>query len=48
MSQDSKISIKDIEVDKNGELTDWPVGFFDQKSSDLRELFNIRRSNASK
>ena len=48
MSQDGKISIEDIEVDKNGELTDWPIGFFDQKSADLRELFNIRRSNASK
>lgn len=43
-----KIEIQDITVDENGELADWPDGFFDQKSADLRDLFNIRRNNASK
>ena len=34
-------------IDENGELLEWPKGFFDQKSQDLRDLFQIRRENAS-
>ena len=41
------ISVEKIDVDENGELSEWPKGFFDQKSQDLRDLFQIRRENAS-
>lgn len=47
-SENGRVNISKIDVDKNGELSDWPDGFFDQKSLDLRELFNIRRKNADK
>lgn len=40
------IQVNAINVDKNGELSEWPKGFFDQKSQDLRDLFHIRRTNA--
>lgn len=40
------IQINKIDVDKNGELSEWPKGFFDQKGEDLRDLFRIRRKNA--
>lgn len=40
------IQVKKIKVDENGELSEWPKGFFDQKSQDLRELFNLRRKHA--
>ena len=46
--EDGKITRKAIEVDKNGELSEWPIGFFDQKNLDLRELYQIRRGNAGK
>lgn len=32
-------------LNRNGELSEWPEGFFDQKSIDLRKLFEIRRKN---
>ena len=32
-----------IMVQDNGELDEWPVGFFDQKRQDLRELLEMRR-----
>ena len=41
------IHVETIDVDENGELSEWPKGFFDQKSQDLRDLFQIRRENAS-
>lgn len=44
--ENGNIQIDKIDVDKNGELSDWPKGFFDQKSEDLRDLFKIRRKNA--
>lgn len=34
---------KTIIVAKDGELEEWPVGFFDQKRQDLRELLEMRR-----
>ena len=40
------VRIDKIHVDENGELSEWPAGFFDQKGQDLRELFNLRRKNA--
>lgn len=41
------IQVDRIEVDENGELSEWPKGFFDQKGQDLRDLFEIRRGHAS-
>lgn len=40
------IHVEKIDVDENGELSEWPNGFFDQKGQDLRDLFQIRRGNA--
>lgn len=40
-----KANVREITVNENGELTDWPQGFFDQKQIDLRELFTLRRAN---
>ena len=34
---------KDIKIQRNGELEEWPKGFFDQKRLDLRELLEMRR-----
>ena len=34
---------KSIAVREDGELEEWPVGFFDQKRQDLRELLEMRR-----
>lgn len=34
---------KDIRTEENGELAEWPEGFFDQKRLDLRELLEMRR-----
>lgn len=47
MAKDDKVKIKKIEVSETGELSEWPVGFFDQKSQDLRELFMMRKNNAN-
>ena len=43
-----KIQAKQISLNESGELSEWPEGFFDQKSLDLRKLFEIRRQNARK
>lgn len=40
------IRVNKIDVDENGELSEWPKGFFDQKGQDLRDLFEIRRGHA--
>lgn len=34
---------RNINILENGELEEWPEGFFDQKRADLRELLEIRR-----
>lgn len=34
---------KNINIHENGELEEWPEGFFDQKRLDLRELLEMRR-----
>lgn len=39
------IRVDKINIDENGELSEWPMGFFEQKEKDLRELFNIRKRN---
>lgn len=46
--EDKRIAVKEITVNKNGELSEWPKGFFDQKSQDLRDLLFIRRRNTNK
>lgn len=43
-----EIKITDLKINSNGELNDWPIGFFDQKGQDLRELLEIRRKHAGK
>lgn len=45
-TEENVIKIKEIEVSATGELSEWPTGFFDQKSQDLRELFTMRKRNA--
>lgn len=47
-TEDKHIEIKKINVNQNGELSEWPKGFFDQKSQDLRDLLSIRRMNADR
>lgn len=39
-------SIK-ISITKNGELSNWPKGFFDQEKNDLFELLKLKRSGHS-
>lgn len=39
----NKSICKNINIQDNGELEEWPEGFFDQKRIDLRELLEIRR-----
>ncbi|MFB6466454.1 DUF3696 domain-containing protein [Cytobacillus sp. Hz8] len=39
---DDKINIEKIPVNSQGELDNWPKGFFDQSKSDLRELLRVR------
>ena len=34
---------KSIAVREDGDLEEWPEGFFDQKRQDLRELLEMRR-----
>lgn len=46
--KDHRIMVDKITVTESGELSDWPVGFFDQKSQDLRDLYLFRRRNADK
>ena len=46
--KDHRIMVEKITVTESGELSDWPVGFFDQKSQDLRDLYLFRRKNADK
>ena len=41
--KDNNSICKNINVQDNGELEEWPEGFFDQKRVDLRELLEMRR-----
>lgn len=36
-------NIQPISITEKGELTDWPIGFFDQSQKDFAELFKRRR-----
>lgn len=45
--QGSEMQIMRLLIEENGELSDWPEGFFDQKQADLRELFRLRRKNGN-
>ena len=43
LTQDQgEICIRQLTIQKDGELSDWPDGFFDQKQRDLRDLFYLR------
>lgn len=46
--QKEGVKINAININSSGELGKWPKGFFDQKQSDLRQLFNFRRKNDNK
>ena len=39
--------IKELLIEQDGELSDWPEGFFDQKQQDLRTMFMLRRKNGN-
>lgn len=41
--KDNNSVCKNINIQDNGELEEWPEGFFDQKRVDLRELLEIRK-----
>ena len=41
--KDNNCICKNINIQDNGELEEWPEGFFDQKRADLRELLEIRK-----
>lgn len=41
--KDNMSVCKNINIQDNGELEEWPEGFFDQKRADLRELLEMRR-----
>lgn len=41
--KDNNSICKNINMQNNGELEEWPEGFFDQKRTDLRELLEMRR-----
>lgn len=42
-AQEDEIKVTEITVDEAGNLSEWPVGFFDQKALDLRKLFQLNR-----
>lgn len=42
-SADNGSNYKNIMTNMNGELEEWPEGFFDQKRQDLRKLLEMRR-----
>jgi len=37
--------VTEIKTNEFGELSDWPLGFFDQEQQDLKELFQLKREN---
>ena len=41
--RDNMSICKNINIQDDGELEEWPEGFFDQKRTDLRELLEMRR-----
>lgn len=43
--EDKGVTIKELEVNEFGELTEWPAGFFDQEQKDIKELFQMKRRN---
>lgn len=40
---ESQPNVKSINLKENGELTEWPKGFFDQTQIDYAQLINLRR-----
>lgn len=43
--EDIEPNIREIKIDQFSDLTDWPMGFFDQQEADIREIFEYRRKN---
>ena len=37
--------LKEISINERGELSEWPIGFFDQTQQDYRDLLILRRKN---
>lgn len=37
--------IREISINERGELSEWPIGFFDQTQQDYRDLLILRRKN---
>lgn len=46
--EDDEMKTVRLVVEEDGELSDWPEKFFDQKQRDLRELFRLRRENGNR
>ncbi|MCR6850065.1 MULTISPECIES: DUF3696 domain-containing protein [Bacillus] len=47
-TKNNNINIEELHINKVGELSDWPNGFFDQEQYDLKELFNMKRISNKK
>jgi predicted ATPase len=47
-SEESPLMVNSIEVDEKGDLSDFPIGFFDQSAQDLISLTKIRREKNEK
>lgn len=45
--EEDEMKTVQLVVEEDGELSDWPEKFFDQKQRDLRELFRLRRENGN-
>ncbi len=46
-NREKECMIKELIIEQDGELSDWPEGFFDQKQQDLRTMFMLRRRNGN-
>ena len=46
-NREKECMIKELIIEQDGELSDWPEGFFDQKQQDLRTMFMLRRKNGN-
>lgn len=41
--EDGNVNVLNIDLNNNGELSEWPDGFFDQRQIDLRRLMEFKR-----
>ncbi|WP_341228320.1 DUF3696 domain-containing protein [uncultured Arcticibacterium sp.] len=44
LKSDKKLEIIPLDINENAELSEWPVGFFDQEESDLSTIFKLNRA----